>query len=126
MRPPRSPPQPYGRVTPGGGQLGGAPNIHPVLTRDACRGERVGGGHVPAPRRRGHAAPLRHGKVRNAVAGPRPDLVVSEVPVEVLEPAQRGACADAVLSVGALLSLQGTAPEVLLALPNYPGAIPRI
>ena len=35
-----------------------------------------------------------------AVAGPRPELVGRAVPVSVLDPAERGACPDVVLSVG--------------------------
>ena len=53
-----------------------------------------------------------------AVAGPRPELVGRAVPVAVLDPAERGACTDVVLRVGALPSVQGRAPEVGLAPPR--------
>ena len=52
-----------------------------------------------------------------SVAGPRPQLVGRGVPVSVLDPAERGACRDVVLSVGAPPSLRGTTPEVVLAPP---------
>ena len=50
-----------------------------------------------------------------AVAGPRPELVGHAIPVSVLDPAERGACPDVVLSVGTPPSLQGATPEVVLA-----------
>ena len=43
------------------------------------------------------------GKFACAVAGPRPKLVGRAVPVSMLDPAERGACPDVVLDVGALL-----------------------
>ena len=52
------------------------------------------------------------------VAGPRPELVGRAVPVPVLDPAERGACPEVVLSVGAPPSLQGAVPEVVLAPPT--------
>ena len=52
-----------------------------------------------------------------AVARPRPELVGRAVPVSVLDPVERGACLDVVLSVGTPPSLQGTTPEVVLAPP---------
>ena len=60
-----------------------------------------------------------------SVAGPRPELVGCAVPVSVLDPAERGACPDVVLRVGAPPSLQcrprgGPAPS------DQPGAIPGL
>ena len=49
------------------------------------------------------------------VAGLRPELVGRVVPVSVLHPAHRGACPDAVLSVGTPPSLHGATLEVILA-----------
>ena len=55
------------------------------------------------------------GKSACAVAGPRPELVRRTIPVSVLDLAERGACPDMVLRVGAPPSLQGATPEVVLA-----------
>ena len=52
-----------------------------------------------------------------SVAGPRPELVGRAVLVSVLDPADRGACPDVVLNVGALPSLRGAVPEVVRAPP---------
>ena len=52
-----------------------------------------------------------------AIAGPPLELVGRAVPVSVLDPAERRACPDVVLRVGAPPSLQGAAPEVVLAPP---------
>ena len=62
---------------------------------------------------------LRHamGESACSVAGLRPELVGRAVPVSVLDPADRGACPDVVLTVGALPSLRGAVPEVVLAPP---------
>ena len=57
------------------------------------------------------------GKSACFVAGPRPELVGRAVPVSVLDPAERGACPDVVLSVGTPPSLLGATPEVVLASP---------
>ena len=53
-----------------------------------------------------------------SVAGSRPKLVGRAVPLSVLDPAERGACPNVVLSVGAPPSLQGAVLEVVLALPT--------
>ena len=52
-----------------------------------------------------------------SLAGPRPMLVGRAIPLSVLDLAGRGACLDVVLNVGALPSLQGAVPEVVLAPP---------
>ena len=56
-----------------------------------------------------------------AVAGPCPELVGRAVLVAVLDPAERGACPDVVLQVGAPPSLRGSSPEVVLARPPRQG-----
>ena len=52
-----------------------------------------------------------------AIAGPCPELEGRAVPVSLLDQAERGACPDVVLRVGAPPSLQGAAPELVLAPP---------
>ena len=58
-----------------------------------------------------------------SVAGPRPELEGRAVPVSVLNPADRGACPDVVLTGGALPSLRGAVPEVVLAPPTSSRAL---
>ena len=58
-----------------------------------------------------------------SVAGPRPELVGRAVPVSVPDRAERGACLDVVLCVGAPPSLQGAVPEVVLAPPTTSRAL---
>ena len=58
-----------------------------------------------------------------SVVGPRPQLVGRGVPMSVLDSAERGACPDVRLSVGAPPSLRGTITEVVLAPSGvYPAA----
>ena len=75
---------------------------------------------VGLPRPFAHAGTLLRyamGESACSVAGRRPELVGRAVPVSVLDPADRGACTDAVRNAGALPSLQGAVPEVVLAPP---------
>ena len=57
------------------------------------------------------------GECACAVAGLHHELVGRAVPMSVLDPAERGACPDVVLSVGTPPPLQGATPEVVLAPP---------
>ena len=57
------------------------------------------------------------GRSACSVARPRPELVGRAVPVSVLHPAERGACPDAVIRVGAPPSVEGAVLEVVLAPP---------
>ena len=58
-----------------------------------------------------------------SMAWPRPELVGRAVQVSMLDPADGGACRKVVLNVGALPTLRGAVPEVVLALPATSRAV---